>query len=1400
MPSGAFDPAAPPAAPPATAPPAGTGEVLGPYELLEELGRGGQGVVFRARDRRLHRLVAVKLLDPRLLDPREGAAALLAEARLAARVRHPHVAALHGLEEHAGRALLVMELVDGPTLEAIAAGGPLPLEQALAIAAGVASGLAAAHAAGVVHGDLSCANVRLEADGSPKLLDFGLGRRREDPPGEDGRRGPAGGTLAYLAPERLRGAPPAPEADIFALGVLIYRMLAGRLPYASPADTGAAPRPLWFVREDVPPALEGLLARLLSADAAVRPRAAEVATTLAELAAGHAATGARGAPRAGDAGDTPQPRASSAPDARHARRAAAGAVALAAAAVAALVTGRPWPGVLAGLAAAACLAAWRWRRHRRLPPRGVPATAAFRGLLPFAERDRDRFRGREVEVAALAALVEQPDFRFGVLYGESGSGKTSLLRAGLVPRLWERGLAPLYCRLHAGQIEALHEAIRRQTGLAVDPGLPAADALRCVAAELGTRVVVVLDQFEDLFAGQADPESHAEVVRLVGEAVRDAALPVGFLLAVREDRLFLVADAFDRWVSEPLASARRFRLSAFTPARALEVVAACLAELPQADPALAPALVADLTRDGRVLPAELQIIGDQLQRRGLATLAAYRKAGGKDALVHGYLDDVVAAAPDPPTMRLALRSLVSDDMTRAARTLDEIAALAERPPARVGECLALLVRARVVRVGEDGPSPRYELLHDRLLGPVNRLTARVLDARSRADRLARQYLSQAQADRHAAVPLRHILFIRRHSRLRHDGELRRLIRRSLGRGLLRATAWGLATLGSVLAAAAYLSLREEWDERLLNGGHTAAARRLALLPDCRTLLSAGEDGRILAWDLPSRELAAVVAHEPEVWTALAADPGGRYLAAGSRRGLVRVWATGDFRRVADLPLPGGEIGWLGFTPDGRHLAATRPGATTFWATADWRLAGRSERGSDTNFGAFFTGGGSRLLLCEWGEIAVPGGELAGSGPRPGNYAAISERHDLAVDLTTEGWTVFSRMGDGRLLGRFPTFRDHPRGVRFSPDGRTVAVLSDSVVLFAAATRERIERLRYASIVWDAVFSAGGTHLVSAHGDGSVLVWNLSTRDLEARLNGHSGFVRAVAFSPDGSALASGGEDGAILVWDVRSGGKRAVLPYPSRVNALAFAGPDELVACGQFAPVVRYRVSARRELARHGCRGGADCIACYALAAARGGQLVATSNGIYDRGGSEVVPFGGPGAAACATVYGVAFSPDERLLACGDESGRVILRDTDDRRQFPAGEAAVPSRTCVEAVAFSPAGRELATADDRGEIWLWSLDPLRPRRRLGAHAARAKAAAFLPGGNRLVTAGDDGLVALWEVPRGRLAARIGSNTAPVLAIAVSPSGTHLASAGFDGTVRLYRRRLTLWGMTLGDKE
>src|ERR1700690_234974 len=299
------------------------GTKLGPYEICAPIGAGGMGEVYRARDTRLQRDVAIKVLPATLSPDADHLRRFEQEARAVSALNHPNILAIYDIGTHEGGPFLVMELLEGETLRERMQQGAIPVRKALEIASQVARGVAAAHEKGIVHRDLKPANIFLTSDGRVKVLDFGLAKlvqrgddvafgetqaftRTNEPlshPSDPSHTQPGMvlGTVGYMSPEQVRGRPADARSDIFALGTILYEMLSGHRAFHhdSSADTMAAilkedPPDLSSEDKKIPPAVDRVVHHCLEKNPNERFQSARDLAFALDSLSGSSGAGAAG--------------------------------------------------------------------------------------------------------------------------------------------------------------------------------------------------------------------------------------------------------------------------------------------------------------------------------------------------------------------------------------------------------------------------------------------------------------------------------------------------------------------------------------------------------------------------------------------------------------------------------------------------------------------------------------------------------------------------------------------------------------------------------------------------------------------------------------------------------------------------------------------------------------------------------------------------------------------------------------------------------------------------------------------------------------------------------------------------------------------------------------------------
>ncbi|MCU0686840.1 MAG: protein kinase, partial [Polyangiaceae bacterium] len=1308
-----------------------TGATIKHYEVVRPLGRGGMGAVYLARDPKLGRLVAIKVLSQR---GDRGARRFLDEARATAQCKHENIVVIHEVDEVDGLPYMVLEYLEGRTLRDWLAGReaapgartrpePVPPGQAVELVLPVVRALSCAHGRGIVHRDLKPANIFLTDDGIVKVLDFGIAKRLGA--GElsalaapDEVAAPAVGltgtgammgTLPYMAPEQWRNEPVDARTDLWAVGILLFRLVAGAHPLAPIGS------PLQLVQVGV---LDVPMPSVFERRPDLGPLGAVVDRCLKK----------RREERFGSADEL-------------------------LAALEPLLPGRRWPA-----------------------PAGDQSP--FAGLAAFQEADAGRFYGREREVAeALGRLRHQP---LVAVVGASGAGKSSFVRAGVIPafkraygssegfvvRPGRRPLAALAELLATGpggeggaDVGALTEALRSQPGL-----LGAHLRERCRGRGPGHRAALFVDQFEELYTLGAGADERAAFVACLEGVADDASSPLRVLLSLRSDFL-------DR-----AAEARHF---------AAELTRGLMLLPPLGSEALREALVRPVEASGYRFEGD-DVAGDMLdalahartplpllqftaarlweardRARRLLTREGYERVGGVAGALSAHADAVLAslAPSERPLARAVLLRLVTPERTRAVVGLDELRAHASDGDA-VEQVVRRLADARLVLVelAEGREGAKVELVHESLIERWATLRGWLDESVQDAHFLARlraaagEWGASGEAegllwrDRAAANAVAWLarrgdepgegpFVVEREERyLQAVAALHERTRRRRRRALAALVA-GLVVVSVLVSLLALRAEREATragreagrahDEAARADRSAAFARNAARLAAARELQPTDPTTALAllreveppalppAWGerafvaLHGAVSSAVLPHPVEV-RAAAFSPDGRRVATASQDGAVRVFGADGAGEPLVLRGHVGQVLWVAWSPDGSRLvSASRDKTARVWP-ADGAGEPVVLRHEGDVYRAVFSPDGRRVATASKdGAIRVFGAD----GAREPLVLRGHGGPALVVSWSPDGRRLVSASRDKTLrvwpadgAGKAPTVHAYHAiayAASFSPDGRRIVTAGDDRVArvwdadaLAAgrATRPLYSLRGYESEIFGAVFSPDGRRVVTAAGDGTARVWAPGSATEPLVLRGHRMEVYAASFSPDGRHVVTASRDHTARIWDADGGGA----PLTLRGSA------TELNGCDFSSDGRRVTAASRDKTAR-----------------------------VWNADGSgEPVVLRGHAAA----VYASAFSPDGRQIATAsvDQTVRVWNADGSGRPLVLRGHDGP-----LYAVTWSPDGRRLVSASRDKTARVWPADGSGEPVILRGHEGEVTSAAFSPDGRRVVTSSDD---------------------------------------------------------------
>ena len=1306
------------------------------YEVIRELGKGGMGVVYLARDVTLGRKAALKIIRSEWTESDDARERLLFEARVTAKLNHPHIVTIYGSGEVSGCLYIALEYLKGENLRERIKKGPSSLGEVLSIALNIAQALHTAHEHGILHRDLKPENVFLPRDGRLRVLDFGLAKflqpietaetRLQEQSSETStssalrsivdafETGQTGivGTVPYLSPEQWQGKSLTSAVDMWALGVILFEMLTGKRPYEGATwhlatqvcSDQNVPR-IDEIVPDIPTPVTDLVARCLIKDPTARVTATEASEELSRLVHG---------------------------------------------------------------------------RTRQTSSR-LSEPSPFRGLLPFRSKDADRFFGRQAEIDAFVEKLRiQP---LVPVVGASGAGKSSFAMAGVIPALESRG-DWLTFQMRPGQnpYKSLASCLLSPT---LDSPQPTGKGISTMSSEIlkmfggaGTdelaedlqastplmgrllraeakfrnrRILLLVDQFEELFTLVSDFGLRTSFAETLCLATDDVESPIRVIITIRDDFLSHLAEhpgmagVIDSGVTvlrmpgrEALSDILQFPLEA----------CGYVFE----DESLASDMIGEVINEPTGLPL-LQFAAQRLwesrdEKRRVLRRSVFAEFGGVAGALADHADKVLLElGPEKALVaRTLLLRLITSEGTR--KQVSRIELLADLDTA-AGTVLDRLVSTRLIvsrRSRVEKSETFFELAHESMLVRWEQFrrwveeshddiafkeqlesATRIWSSRGKRkeDLWRGESLTEARKwKKRAADPLPASIleFLETASLEERRATIRKKWFRVGAVSLVTLIALG-STMAAFVISDKERKARKAEAEAQLAADHARSAQNaaqtnmaLSLLSDARAAFQrqnlpearaklrssieiADSSGARALWSVISRDARYFVSQNNWLNFQTVFSPDGRTLATSGTETAIRLWdiETGETRFLRDS----GRENWsLTFSPDGKKvLSADMQGSIHIWDV---------ETGSTKKY--------------------------------PGHKGYVKS---IIVDPTSR--FVYTSGADR-------TVRAWKYG-SFEP-------------LWTTSTTELFEPLST---------NPDGSRLASASWDGTIIIIDTKNGQIINRWVGHQGRIMTVAFLDSAKELLTSGGDGALRIWDIEQG--RILRDIPRVGGDHLALGPEKrfVVATGKQATL--WDLELGETIGRF-----PEPPLNAKVAFSPDGKLVSAAGfdgmvTVWRRGSAK----SRTSASHSQTMTGVEFSPDGRWIATGSWDGQIILWSIHDGRGFVLGR----QDDGVRDVRFSDDGRVVAAAGNNQTIRLWDVASRKFFRVLGGHSHMVWGLRFSPDHETLMSGSYDSTIRTWNVTNGRMISVFeGTPGAHFRGLAIHPSGSMYA-VGVNNGIHLF---------------
>ena len=1398
------------------------GQTIKGYELKELIGEGGFGAVYRAYQPMIGREVAIKIILPQHANRPEFIRRFETEAQLIARLEHPFIVPLYDYWRESTGAYLVMRWLRGGSIhQTLHKDGPWSTEDTGRVLVQIGEALAVAHRQGIIHRDIKVENILLDENGNAYLTDFGIAK---DTVHESNltQNNAILGSPAYLSPEQIKGEEVTQRSDIYSMGIVLYEMLTGELPFNE--ETPAAllykhlAEPLPYISDkfpNLPQSIDNVIQRATNKDPEDRyPDILELVKDFKRTIRD-------------DGSEALQPTDVSS-------------------------------------------TAYMRTTGIVLPEPENP----YKGLRAFQQADASDFFGRETLTEQLIDRLKEDaeNARFLAVVGPSGSGKSSVVKAGLLPALRVGALENsddwFVVEMVPGTdpMEELEAALLR---IAVNPPdslltqLTEDDrgllrAIKRVLPDDDTELVLVIDQFEELFTLVEEEQQRAHFMDSLLVAATEPRSRIRILITLR-------ADFYDRplnYVSfgELIRQRTEVVLPLSTEELEHTITGPALRVGMVIEPSLVTAIISDVREQPGALPLLQYALTELFERRdgNRLTLSAYQEIGGTlgalakraDELYEG-LDDEGEEIARQMFLRLVTLGEGTED-TRRRALQSELLSIGDDP-----ETMSMIIdafgRYRLLTFDHD-PSTRsstVEVAHEALIRQWGRLRNWLMDNREEL-RLQRRLTSITEDWEESGKDPSYLvrgtrleqfeewiettdLALNDNERnylntslearkIREEEERQREEREEAlelrSQNRLRALVGVMAVatvIAIILASFAFTQSQDAQDARSTAESNAEQAEQSELnAQDARaTAVSNAEQAELNAQQAEQAELES---------NSLA-------LAANARNALIENNTTLALALALEAnntfsPAPIEVMRILAASAYGSGVRHRFEGHSASVLSAEFSADGTFSISTSVD-------GTIRIWNNESGETT----QTITSDETIFTTAMFNSDTTLIVAGATDSHIYLFDVESGEEIRRFEGHQDTVMSVAFNSDGTQIASggLDRTVRLWDTETGEELLLMNHIGVVLDVAISPNGLYAVSTSADEfftgtnddaedrTVRIWDLRTGELTNVLEPPTGYVRTVAISPDNQFILSGtwnGTDGGTLVlWNIRTGRERQrFFGHTNIITGVGFSADSTTIYSTSWDRTLRvWDIDTGIETQRY--EGFEDKL--LNLSVSPDGEYILLSSGDY---GGDVIS-ADTEASADTSIWLIDLKRRDEIIRYEDSQDWIWSLDISDDDQYvvsgsgplnlPGAEYNVrvwdvetgevihsleAHNGTVEGVAFSPDATTFASVAWDGKVILWDMATGEIIRQYGdengAHGfttdeddsivpTRVQSIIYHPNGESIATSGGDGSIILWDVATGEEVRRFEGHTSGVSKIDFNFDGTLLTSASGDRTVRLW---------------